>query len=180
MPTPLAPRRRTVLLLAAAAALSACAGAVDASSQHGLIGAPAPSFTAEVVTGRGPTSLVEARGKVVIVDFWATFCGPCKRSFPKYQQLVDAFGGDVVVLAVSIDEPENASKAELQAFAKETGVTFPLLWDKDHSVVARYAPPTMPTSFVLDRSGVVRHVHAGFKPGEEAEIAAEVRALLAR
>lgn len=180
MPIPLAPRRRTVLLLVATVALSACAGAVDASSQHGLVGAPAPPVPAEVVAGRGPTSLAEAKGKVVIVDFWATFCGPCKQSFPKYQQLVDSFGGDLVVLAVSIDEPDNASKADLQAFAKETGVTFPLLWDKDHRVVARYAPPTMPTSFVLDRSGVVRHVHPGFASGDDAVIAAEVKDLLAR
>jgi peroxiredoxin len=176
-------RRASASLLAACALVVSSAGcdgpgAADASSKGGLVGTPAPSFSAESVTGSGPTSLDEAKGKVVILDFWATFCGPCKKSFPKYQEIANQFGGDVAVIAVSVDEPENASADQLKDFAKETGVKFSILWDKDHTAAAKYKPPTMPSSFIIDKSGVVRHVHAGYKAGEEVAITDEIKAIL--
>lgn len=183
------PRRLSFAAALVGAALSlglaACggaagAGAQDASGANPLIGAPAPEFAAELVTGEGPASLQESNGKIVIVDFWATFCEPCKKSFPKYQELVDQFGGEVAVVAVSVDEPENASKEQIEEFARNTGVKFPILWDKTHAVAEKYKPPTMPTSFVIDKQGIVRHVHAGYKAGEENALSAEIKALLGK
>jgi peroxiredoxin len=133
---------------------------------------------AEAVTGEGAKSLKEASGKVVIVDFWATYCDPCKRSFPKYQQLVDQFGGDLAVIAISVDDPGDVKKDQLEQFAKTAGVKFSVLWDKDRSAAKTYSPPKMPSSFVIDKTGVVRHVHAGYRDGEEARIAEEVKSLL--
>lgn len=155
-------------------------GATDAPSSGGLIGSAAPEITAESVTGEGPTTLKDASGKVVIVDFWATFCGPCKKSFPKYQELVDQFGGDLAVIAVSVDNPEDATKEQLEAFAKETGVKFAIVWDKDQAVVKKYSPPKMPTSFLIDKTGVVRHIHTGYETGEEDKMAEEIKALLGK
>ncbi len=156
----------------------------DPSSQAGaagaLVGKPAPDFTAESVSGEGPTTLKDAKGTVVILDFWATFCGPCKKSFPKYQALVEQFGGEVNILAVSVDEPEDGTKDKIIEFAKNTGVKFAVVWDKDAKAVKLYSPPTMPTSFVIDKEGVVRHVHSGYKDGEEDKIAEEVKALLGK
>lgn len=152
----------------------------DSGAAGGLVGKPAPEFTAESVTGEGPTTLKDAKGSVVILDFWATFCGPCKKSFPKYQALVEQFGGSVNVLAVSVDEPDSVTKEQIVEFAKATGVKFPVVWDKDQKAVKLYSPPTMPTSFIIDKDGVIRHVHAGYKDGEEDKIGEEVKALLGK
>jgi peroxiredoxin len=156
--------------------------AKDPSGESGaasaLVGKPAPEFTADSVTGEGPATLKDAKGSVVILDFWATFCGPCKKSFPKYQALVEQFGGKVNVLAVSVDEPDSVTKDQIVEFAKATGVKFPVVWDKEQRAVKLYSPPTMPTSFVIDKEGVVRHVHSGYKDGEEDKITEEVKALL--
>lgn len=177
------------LLASSALALSAAGcgpqqDAKDPSADGGaaaaLVGKPAPDFTAESVTGEGPTTLKDAKGSVVILDFWATYCGPCKKSFPKYQSLVEQFGGEVNVLAVSVDEPDGVTKDQIAEFAKATGVKFAVVWDKEQKAVKLYSPPTMPTSFVIDKDGVVKHVHAGYKDGEEDQITAEVKALLGK
>ncbi len=160
---------------------AASGGATDASgAQDSLIGKPAPAVNAEFVTGEGPKTLEEGKGRVVILDFWGTFCEPCKKSFPKYQELVDQFGGDLAVLAVSVDDPEDTKKEALEEFAKETGAKFTIVWDKDHKAAETYKPPTMPSSFVIDKDGVVRHMHVGFKEGEEAELDKEVKELLGK
>jgi peroxiredoxin len=143
------------------------------------VGQPAPDFTAELVAGEGPKSIKEAAGKVVILDFWATFCDPCKKSFPAYQKIVDDNGGQVVVIGVSVDEPDNATKDQLVDFAKQTGATFPIVWDKAGNIRGKlYDVPKMPTSYIIDKTGVVRHMHAGYEDGEDARVAAEVKELL--
>ena len=147
-------------------------------TSHALVGKPAPTFTAEKVQGEGPATLEEAKGKVVIVDFWATYCDPCKKSFPKYQELVDQFGGELAVIAVSVDEKADASKEGIMEFAKATNVKFAIVWDTEQKVAEAYNPPKMPTSFIIDKAGVVRHVHGGYEAGEEAKIAEEIKALL--
>jgi peroxiredoxin len=177
-------------LLASSALLVTAAGcgpapegktpAGEGGGASGLVGKPAPDFSADSVTGEGPSSLKDAKGTVVILDFWATFCGPCKKSFPKYQALVEKFGGEVNVLAVSVDEPDSVTKEQIVEFAKSTGVKFPVVWDKEQKAVKLYSPPTMPTSFVIDKEGVIRHVHAGYKDGEEDQIGEEVKALLGK
>jgi len=157
-------------------------GETPASSggSGGLVGSPAPEITATDVTGEGPSTLKDASGRVVIVDFWATFCEPCKKSFPKYQELMDQFGGDLVVIAVAVDDPEDVKEDQIKEFVKATGVKFKVVWDKDKAAVKQYNPPKMPSSFVIDKSGVVKHMHAGYESGEEAKIGDEVKALLGK
>jgi peroxiredoxin len=185
-PSPIA-RTFAPLFACAALALSAasCAGgtgeAADASgAAHPLIGKPAPEITAEAVGGDGPKTLKAAQGKVVILDFWGTFCEPCKKSFPKYQEIVDQYPGDVVVVAVSVDEPDNVKKEQLTQFASENHAKFAIVWDKDHSAAEKYGlrSLTMPSSFIIDKSGVVRYLHKGFKDGEEQAIIGEVKGLV--
>ncbi|NUO51837.1 MAG: TlpA family protein disulfide reductase, partial [Polyangiaceae bacterium] len=146
---------------------------------------PAPAGgAAEVqgtyVTGDGPKSLADAKGKVVIVDFWATYCQPCKKSFPKYQELVEQFGGELAVIAVSVDEPGDVDEAKLKEFAASTKVKFPIIWDKEHKTAEAYKPPKMPTSFIIDKDGNIAHQHAGYESGEEEKIAEEVKKLLGK
>ena len=155
-------------------------GGTADSAGGGLVGSPAPEITAADVTGEGPSSITDASGRVVILDFWATFCEPCKKSFPKYQELMDQFGGDLVVIAVSVDDPEDVQEDKIKEFVGATGVKFKVVWDKDKSAVKKYSPPKMPTSYIIDKGGVVKHIHAGYESGEEAKIGDEVKALLGR
>jgi peroxiredoxin len=150
-----------------------------ASGDVAKVGAAAPDFSAEPVAGDGPKTLKDASGKVVLVDFWATFCDPCKKSFPAYQKLVDQFGGELVVIAISVDEPDNATKEQLADFVKTTGVKFTVVWDKAGDIRGKkYEVPKMPTSYIVDKTGVVRHMHAGYEDGEDTKVAEEVKALL--
>src|SRR5262245_39201807 len=120
-----------VALLAALVSVAACSGghggASAAQSTHELTGAMAPDFELEPVGGGEPVGPAKFLGKVVLVDFWATWCEPCRESFPAYQGLVDKYGGQVVVLGVSVDEND----AGIPAFKSETGVKFPLVWDRE-------------------------------------------------
>lgn len=148
--------------------------AKSAEVEHPLLGAPAPAFDLPTADGASRVSLAAHAGKVVVVDFWATWCKPCRASFPAYQAIADDHGADVVVIGVSVDEePEG-----IPAFAEATGARFPLVWDEAQGVSQRYSPPTMPTSFIVDRSGIVRFVHTGFVPGDEQAVRAHIEQLL--
>ena len=149
-------------------------GASPQATSHPLVGAPAPAFELRDVTGGGDQSLDAYAGKVVIVDFWATWYEPCKQSFPVYQKLVAQLGGDLVVLGISQDDDAKG----IPAFLAETGATFPVVWDEGKAVAKAYDPPTMPTAFVLDKSGIVRFVHVGFRPGDERALEDEARSLM--
>jgi cytochrome c biogenesis protein CcmG/thiol:disulfide interchange protein DsbE len=151
----------------------------EPGGSHPLLGKPAPEITSEFVSGDGPKTIKDAAGKVLILDFWGTFCEPCKKSFPKYQEIVDQHAGKVAVLAVSIDEPENSTKEKLTEFAAEHKAKFAIAWDKDHKAAEAYglAALTMPSSFIIDKTGVVKQVHAGFKDEELAKLNDELKAL---
>ncbi len=170
---------------AASAAFTLCflacgpgAGAGGANSaadaQHPLLGAAAPAFELEAPSGKQKVSLSEYAGKVVVIDFWATWCAPCKESFPVYQRLAQKFGSKLAVIGVSVDE----DPAGIPKFAKETGAKFPLGWDDGQITSKSYQPSTMPTSFVVDQTGIVRFVHSGFHSGEEQELESEIDSLL--
>lgn len=145
------------------------------AANNTLVGAKAPSFDLPAQHGSGRASLDSIRGKVTIVDFWATWCEPCKMSFPKYQALLGKYDGDLAVVGISEDdEPDGIAE-----FAKDTGVEFVLAWDRDKRVAERYKPEAMPTGYVIDKEGLVRYVHAGYHEGEEAAIERHVKALVA-
>lgn len=172
-------RSLVVSALACSVLLAGCSGAGGSLSSpsgaaHPLVGAPAPDFELKEVSGGADQSLAAHSGKVVLVDFWATWCEPCKQSFPAYQKLVEQLNGELVVLAVSQDDDANG----IAAFRSETGAKFPVVWDEAKSVAKSYDPPSMPTAFVVDKSGIVRFVHVGYRAGDEATLEEEVRSLL--
>jgi peroxiredoxin len=170
-----------VFLSLCAAACGGAAGSDAASpaSGGGLVGNPAPDFHVTTVTGpKAELSLASLRGKVVLLDFWGTFCEPCKKSFPELDALQRRYAsGGLRVIGISEDEDED--KGKIPGFADSYGAKFALAWDADKSIARRYKPDTMPTSLLIDKDGIVRFVHVGFHDGEEVEIERELKGLLA-
>lgn len=121
--------------------------------------------------------LPDTAGKVILVDFWASWCGPCKGSFPVLNRLHEKYSAKgLVIIGVGVDE----DIAKYKAFANKMGASFPLVHDAQHKAAEFFNPATMPSSFITDRKGVIRHVHTGFHPAKsEAQYTAEIEALLA-
>lgn len=116
------------------------------------------------------------RGHVVLVDFWASWCAPCKASFPAFARLqADYAGRGLVIVAVSVDE----KPAAYRAFVDRWRPPFAVVRDEQQKLVRAVKVPAMPTSYLLDRSGRVRFVHAGFH-GEstEQDLRRQIEALL--
>lgn len=146
------------------------------SSEHPLLGAAAPDFDLPRigdVQGSPRFRSSDRGGKLLVVDFWATWCNPCRNSFPAYEQMSRERKGDTVFLGVSVDEEPNG----IPAFIEETGVSFPVVWDESQVVAGAYEPPTMPTTFVVDQHGIVRFVHTGYRAGDEEQLAAVLDSL---
>lgn len=115
------------------------------------------------------------KGKVVYLDFWASWCSPCKASFPvlnKWQQELAAKG--FTVLGVSVDE----KASDMQEFLKKTAVGFPVVRDATQKLVAAANIQTMPTSFLIDRQGGIRHIHQGFRRQDEKPLFDQITTLL--
>jgi cytochrome c biogenesis protein CcmG/thiol:disulfide interchange protein DsbE len=120
--------------------------------------------------------LASLKGKVVIVDFWASWCGPCKEEMPVLEKLWGKYKGEgLVVVAVSVDK----EAGNIKKFLQKTRVSFPVVHDAEHAVSGRFSPPRMPSSYVLDRKGIVRFVHEGYRSGDAAKFEKEVKKLLA-
>jgi peroxiredoxin len=122
-------------------------------------GQRAPDFSLPTLGG-ARMSLSSLRGKVVIVDFWAQWCEPCKRELPQLDKLAAEFSSkNVVILAINLDKTrENAER-----LAQQMGLKLPVLLDPAGSVAATYDLPKMPSSFIVDKRGIVRFVHEGFE-----------------
>ena len=131
------------------------AGAAFAGVGKGL---HAPEFSLPSLSG-STMALSSLRGKVVLIDFWAQWCEPCKKELPQLDKLSKEYAGKgVVIVAVNIDKQrENAER-----MVKQLGVSLPVLLDPAGSVAGSYDLPKMPTSFVVDKKGIVRYVNEGF------------------
>ena len=174
----------SVLFTGSALALVGCGAAgddgkgADSADTGGLVGNPAPDFSVKALAGgKGTVSLKSLRGKVILVDFWGTFCEPCKKSFPKLQDLNTKFATSGLQI-VGISEDEADDKDKIPGFADTYGAKFTLGWDEDKSIAKSYKPQTMPSSFIIDRKGVVRYAHVGYHDGEEVEVEKEIKELL--
>lgn len=143
------------------------------SKDSPLVGNPAPDFSVSRVNGTGTVKLADLKGKVVLVDFWATWCVPCKKSFPKYQELYVKYKDKIEIVGLSEDDDAQ----DIDAFSKTHGVKFPLGWDENKSIAGKYDPKAMPTAFVIDKAGVVRFAHKGYEDGDEAQLERELKEL---
>ena len=166
------PRTTTRLGLRAllGAALALCAGLSGGTAPMSA----APDFTLRTLDGRN-LRLQELRGQVVMVNFWASWCAPCRVEMPHLNKLADKYrSSGFTLLGVNVDEdPRNATSA-----AAKAGVTFPVLLDADKRVVKMYDVATMPTTVLIDRDGRMRYLHRGYREGYEATYDQQVRQLL--
>jgi peroxiredoxin len=162
-------------VLAISTLVACTSGGAGKGSNHPLARKVAPEFQVKLAKG-GEFKPKDASGHVLVLDFWATWCAPCKVSFPKidaiYRKKKDK-GLDVIAM----NEDEDTKGVD--AFVKETNASFPIGLDEGGKAAEKYGVETMPSSFLIDRRGVVRYVHSGYHPEDAAQIEAEVDELLA-
>lgn len=160
---------RKLLALFAAALL-----AVSARAEL-KVGDAFPQIASPGIVNLAGGDVPDTAGKVTLVDFWASWCAPCKASFPALARLYEEFSPKgMQVVAVGIDEKSTAAVA----FWKKMAPPFPTVHDRDQKLVATVGVPTMPTSYLLDRHGRVRFVQIGFH-GDTTALRREIEALLA-
>ena len=138
---------------------------------------PASDFSLRDLDGQTVT-LSQFEGQVVLIDFWATWCGPCKQAMPHLQEMVNELGDEgFTVLAISTDDARD--KAKVKPFIRRSRFTFPVLYDTQSEVLTTYNPgKTLPFSVLVDREGNVANLHSGYNPGDEVALRAEVMELL--
>ncbi len=119
--------------------------------------------------------LKDTLGQVIYLDFWASWCGPCKISFPDMIKLQTEFKTEgFLIVAISVDEDiDDATR-----FAQKFPVNFTILSDTEGHVAALYNVPAMPTSYLIDRSGKIAHVHTGYRPGDIVQLKQKIRDLV--
>ena len=148
--------------------------AATSLASSGLEGQQAPDFALKSATGEN-LRLSEYRGDVVMINFWATWCGPCRQEMPLLDELYNRYQRvGFNLLGVNIDD--DSSRA--MKMATELGVSFPVLFDSRKEVSKLYEVNAMPVTVLVDREGNVRHVHHGYKPGYEEKYLDEIRSLL--
>lgn len=124
-------------------------------------GDAAPDFTATLTDGT-EFVLSEHQGKVVLLNFWATWCGPCVREMPAFEQLYGEYGEDVAILAVNCMESEDIVKA----FREENGYTFPIACDEEGDIVMKYPSQGIPYTLVIDGEGIIQKIYVGAADAE--------------
>ena len=139
-----------------------------------LAGSPAPDFALRSM-GDANVRLSEHLGEVVLINFWATWCGPCRQEMPILDGLYGKYQrAGLVMLGINVDEDRD----DAMEMAQTLRVTYPILFDERKDVSRAFQIDTMPLTILIDREGVIRYVSEGFKPGYERLYAEKLRELL--
>jgi peroxiredoxin len=155
-------------------ALLVCVFAASSLASSGMEGQPAPDFALKSSSGAN-LRLSEYRGDVVMINFWATWCGPCRQEMPLLDELYARYQRvGFNLLGVNIDDDSRRAMKMID----ELGVSFPVLFDAQKEVSKLYEVEAMPVTVLVDREGRVRHVHHGYKPGYEEKYLDQIRSLL--
>jgi thiol-disulfide isomerase/thioredoxin len=137
-------------------------------------GTPAAAFQLPAAVG-DPVSLAGLKGQVVLINFWASWCGPCRQEMPILDQLYRKYkAAGFTLLGVNV-EPK---PGDAISFLKATPVSFPILFDTQSKVSTLYEVSGMPSTVIVDRKGNVRYVHHGYKPGDESQYLDQIRSLM--
>jgi len=158
--------RIALLIVALSAATNAAAAGV---------GEAAPAFTLQTATGE-TVALDGLRGRVVYVDFWASWCGPCRRSFPWMNELQQKYGArGLTIVGINVDK----KRADAERFLQQTPAAFTIVFDEPGATPAAYAVKGMPSSYLIDAQGKVAAVEIGFFDDHKTSLEERIRALLA-
>jgi thiol-disulfide isomerase/thioredoxin len=151
--------------------ITACLASASAVAQE--VGSRAPMF--EVATAAKPVRLGDLKGQVVYVDFWASWCAPCKQSFPFMNEMQAKYGPrGFTVIGVTVDR----NRADADKFLAATPAKFTIGYDPEGKVAELYKPKGMPTSFLIGADGKIRSVHVGFKEGDRDALEREIQSAL--
>jgi len=162
-----------VRFLVSALLLIALAGPVQAAPGGAAVGEPAPDFVLPGPDGKD-RGLAEFLGRPVVLSFWASWCTPCIEELPLLDALHQRLDGEAMVLGLNIDENRSAA----DALIRRSSLILPVLFDKKQSVVARWKPPAMPTTYLLGADGTVLWFHKGaLDEAQVKELETRVRAL---
>ena len=138
------------------------------------VSGPAPDFTLTKRDG-GSVTLSELKCQVVMINFWATWCGPCREEMPLLEQLHGRYESlGFTLLGVNVEEDSRLA----DKFLKETPVSFPILLDPENGVSKLYNVSAMPSTVIVDRAGNVRFLHHGYQPGYEDDYQNQIRTLV--
>jgi len=137
-------------------------------------GEAAPAFSLLTAAGDA-VSLEQLRGKVVYVDFWASWCAPCRRTFPWMNEMQRKYGGrGLAIVAVNVDK----KRADAERFLAQVPAEFPIVYDAGGATPSAYGVKGMPSAYLVDPAGRIVAVEQGFREEAAAELEARVRALL--
>jgi thiol-disulfide isomerase/thioredoxin len=151
-----------------------CLASFNATAVSQVISGKAPDFTLSSNQGNN-LRLEELRGQVVLLNFWASWCGPCRQEMPILDELHKRYErAGFKVLGVNV-EPDSA---EANRLLKKIPVTFPILYDTDSTVSKLYDVQAMPTTVLIDRDGNQRFLHKGYKPGYEKSYRQQIKQLI--
>jgi peroxiredoxin len=141
-------------------------------------GTLAPDFTARDVDGKTFRLSDHVGKEVVLLDFWSTFCEPCKAEFPQLRAMYErGRASGLLVVGVAMDGPETI--ADVPAFVKRFDIDFPVVLDDDSRIASLYNPKkSMPLSVIIDRAGRIAVVREGYSPGDEGLVAADIATAL--
>ena len=150
--------------------LSLFSGALAALQDSG----PAANFTLMSAAGDN-VRLSEYRGQVVLINFWASWCGPCRQEMPELEAIHRKYADlGFTVFGVNVEQ----DRAMADRVLRDIPVSFPILFDDDNRVSELYGVDAMPVTVLVDRGGAIRYLHRGYKPGYEDEYEAQVRTLV--
>ena len=150
-------------------------GGLLASAWSATVSAPAPDFTLPA-SGGEQVMLSGLRGQVVMINFWATWCGPCRQEMPHLEALHQRYKDlGFTLLGINVEDDPAGARKWLDEHAQ---VTFPILFDARNEVSKLYEVVAMPSTVIVDRNGTIRHVHHGYQAGYEHEYQTQIRALL--
>jgi peroxiredoxin len=145
------------------------------ANAHALtIGQKAPDFTLKTMAGKN-LNLVEQRGNILLINFWASWCAPCRKEMPELQALQEKYQDlGFSVWGINVEQENQAGRK----FLADLNLTFPIFFDAKNTLSATYQVAAMPTSVIIDRNGIVRFIFRGYKSGYEKKYAKAIKQLI--
>ena len=148
--------------------------AFNATAETKKLSGAAPDFTLQSNGGKN-LRLKEQRGKVVMLNFWASWCGPCRQEMPLLDKLYKRYSrAGFTLLGVNVD----SNPADAERYLKEVKVSFPILYDTKSTVSKSFDVSAMPTTVMIDRNGNMRYLHKSYKPGDGKKYRQYIRELI--